>query len=313
MKYMDYFAQSLAPEFKACYNESMKSAVEKKEFYDVHLYILPDSFLTEMRGAGVFHSLLVTDIGCFPRAHGHYRERPEGCDSCVLIVCTDGEGTCAMDGAPPFTLTRGQAVVLPPGIHHRYGASRENPWTIYWMHFEGAVAGVFADWAGIRPALSPSARSRLEELFHECFHIAKGAQRRSEYFYLCQLAGHILALVQYAPVAASSGRGEAAVEKAVGIMKQRLQGSLTLEELSVGTGYSVSYLTQLFRRTQQCPPIEYYLRLKMQAAARDLYLTAAPVREVAADYGITDPFYFSRLFKRVMGVSPTEYRMQEKG
>ncbi|MDR0449883.1 MAG: helix-turn-helix transcriptional regulator, partial [Treponema sp.] len=55
-------------------------------------------------------------------------------------------------------------------------------------------------------------------------------------------------------------------------------------------------------------PMEYFLRLKIQAAARDIFFSDSLIQDIAAIYGIEDPYYFSRLFKRIMGVSPRQYR-----
>jgi AraC-like DNA-binding protein len=51
----------------------------------------------------------------------------------------------------------------------------------------------------------------------------------------------------------------------------------------------------------------------MQAASRDLYFSELPVKDIAYSYGIEDPYYFSRIFKKIMGVSPQQYRSMVKG
>ena len=51
----------------------------------------------------------------------------------------------------------------------------------------------------------------------------------------------------------------------------------------------------------------------MQEAARELYFTRKSIKEIGLMYGIPDPYYFSRQFKRVMGVSPVAYREQTIG
>jgi AraC-like DNA-binding protein len=54
--------------------------------------------------------------------------------------------------------------------------------------------------------------------------------------------------------------------------------------------------------------VEYFQRIKVQAAARDVIFSDASIQDIAAIYGIEDPYYFSRLFKKIMGVPPREYR-----
>ncbi|MDR2376017.1 MAG: helix-turn-helix transcriptional regulator, partial [Treponema sp.] len=69
----------------------------------------------------------------------------------------------------------------------------------------------------------------------------------------------------------------------------------------------------LFKHTTGYAPIEFFLRTKIQASARDLYFSNLPVRDIALSYGIEDPYYFSRLFKKIMGISPLKFRKTETG
>jgi AraC-like DNA-binding protein len=50
----------------------------------------------------------------------------------------------------------------------------------------------------------------------------------------------------------------------------------------------------------------------MHAAAKDLYFSRLPVKDIAMSYGIEDAFYFSRLFKKIIGLTPKEYRNKSK-
>jgi YesN/AraC family two-component response regulator len=57
--------------------------------------------------------------------------------------------------------------------------------------------------------------------------------------------------------------------------------------------------------------MEFFLRTKIQATAKDLYFSSLPIRDIALTYGIEDPYYFSRLFKKVMGISPLNFRKKK--
>jgi AraC-like DNA-binding protein len=52
----------------------------------------------------------------------------------------------------------------------------------------------------------------------------------------------------------------------------------------------------------------YFNHLKMQRACQLLQFTGLRIKEIAAEFGFEDPYYFSRLFTKTMGVSPTDYR-----
>jgi YesN/AraC family two-component response regulator len=54
--------------------------------------------------------------------------------------------------------------------------------------------------------------------------------------------------------------------------------------------------------------MEYFNRLRMQRACELLQTTGRPVLEIGCKVGYNDPYYFSRAFKKIIGVSPNEYR-----
>jgi len=69
---------------------------------------------------------------------------------------------------------------------------------------------------------------------------------------------------------------------------------------------NASYLSRLFGRFQGDTPYRYLQQLQMQWAAERLHASDRLVQEVADELGI-DPFQFSRVFKRVHGVSPSAF------
>ena len=78
-------------------------------------------------------------------------------------------------------------------------------------------------------------------------------------------------------------------------------------------GLSVSHYSALFRRATGYGALEYQTRLRMGAARELLDTTDRPVASVAAQVGFSDALYFSRQFRRIHGMSPTEYRSHDKG
>jgi len=67
-------------------------------------------------------------------------------------------------------------------------------------------------------------------------------------------------------------------------------------------------LSYVFRRHAGMGPAEYLVKYRITMAQEMLFTSDAPVQQIAQTVGIADPFYFSRVFKKQFGVSPTEYR-----
>jgi AraC-like DNA-binding protein len=81
-----------------------------------------------------------------------------------------------------------------------------------------------------------------------------------------------------------------------------------VEAVARRLGVSHSYLCRLFRRHLDCTPQQYLQRLRITAAATEVAEGAAALADIAERHGFADQFSFSRAFKRVLGVSPTQYR-----
>ena len=84
--------------------------------------------------------------------------------------------------------------------------------------------------------------------------------------------------------------------------------NLTLEAIAAEVGTHPVHLARTFRQKYRCTVGEYVRKLRVEAACRDLSRSDTPLGQVALSVGFYDQSHFSRTFKRVTGVTPTEYR-----
>jgi len=106
-------------------------------------------------------------------------------------------------------------------------------------------------------------------------------------------------------------RGDATVlriEETIAYMQQHLDQPLQVATLAAKANFSPSHFFVLFKRRIGSAPIDYFTRMRMQRACRLLCETNLSVKEVAAKLGYDDPFYFSRVFKSVNRLAPSDYR-----
>lgn len=102
------------------------------------------------------------------------------------------------------------------------------------------------------------------------------------------------------------------IEQSITYMREHLDQPLQVAKLAALANVSPSHFFALFKRRTGCPPMGYFTHLRMQHACQLLGATAASVKEVAAALGYEDPFHFSRVFKLVNHIPPTQYRMLQK-
>lgn len=98
------------------------------------------------------------------------------------------------------------------------------------------------------------------------------------------------------------------ISRAIRIMRDHIEKRLTLEELASELDYSPSHLSTLFTKKTGETPINYYNQLKIQQAATYLQRTNIQIKEVASLLQFYDEFYFSKVFKRYMGITPSKFK-----
>jgi AraC-like DNA-binding protein len=96
-------------------------------------------------------------------------------------------------------------------------------------------------------------------------------------------------------------------------LAERLDGNVRVPDLARVVGLSPSHLTALFRRATGGGVLAHHTSLRMARARQLLDRSPLSIREIAQLIGYEDPLYFSRQFRRVHGISPSEYRAQHKG
>jgi AraC-like DNA-binding protein len=106
------------------------------------------------------------------------------------------------------------------------------------------------------------------------------------------------------PVPASLLRAEAHV-------RRNLQRALDVSALARAGHCSIAGVHRLFRRWHDVTPAKWVARQRAERAAYLLRTTRSPLKAIAEEVGINDPFQFSRFFRRMNGLPPREYRKRQ--
>lgn len=95
---------------------------------------------------------------------------------------------------------------------------------------------------------------------------------------------------------------------AVAFIEQNYSESFTVSELAKLSNYSERQFIRLFKEAFNCIPSAYITKLRMQKARELLRTTDFTVTEIAVRSGYNDVNYFSRVFRKINGTTPTEFR-----
>ena len=96
-------------------------------------------------------------------------------------------------------------------------------------------------------------------------------------------------------------------------MKQHLSQPATAASFAALANISESHYRALFKRQTGYAPMDYFIRLRMHKACQLLDTSNLNIKEVASAVGYEDPLYFSRVFKAVIEMTPSQYRQIHKG
>jgi AraC-like DNA-binding protein len=95
-------------------------------------------------------------------------------------------------------------------------------------------------------------------------------------------------------------------------MRAHLDQPIMIATLSNMVGLSQSSFFELFRKATHQTPLNWFIRARMRWACELLVQTHLPIKQIANQVGYKDPLYFSRAFKSVCGIPPTEYRARNE-
>ena len=288
--------------------------IKKRDgFKNEKMIILPIESFSNYINHPLIRDFYLTDLGFFPHARHHHRERQEGADEAILIYCMDGKGIIELEECN-VELERGMAFTIPPNVAHKYYAKKSDPWSVLWFHFKGEGLNqfpIFTIETALKTLASPEENEMIQRYFMRLFDLAQNGYALGNMICLSQLLLTILSEIYFFEKESEISKVDRNLTKAVNYMYENLGNDLTLDDVATYMGLSKSYVNLIFKEHTKRSPLEFFTHLKIQQACKYLRLTNMFIYEISRDLGYEDQYYFSRIFKKVMGVSPKEYRKQK--
>lgn len=232
-------------------------------------------------------------------------------DEAVFIFTDGGKGRVLADGNEQ-SANPGEAFLLFPGTLHAYQTA-ESEWHIYWFHCKGPLVGELMR----RTERSWLPPTRLDTEINVIDHMARIIREMQDqlHSYASLVEAHakilLIALTRAHERLGTDQhlRGLRLAQNVAAYIREHVNQDIGVAELARTFHVSGRHLTRLFQTHLGETPKQYIIRAKLAEAKRLLYLTDLTVAEVAARLGMQDPHYFSRLFHRKTGETPTDFRL----
>ena len=206
------------------------------------------------------------------------------------------------------TLYAGNLVIFPPGEIYSYTGDENTSY--YWVHFTGKDAGKLLRLADIevlkieKVGVVQMISDRFENLFYE-FLINDS---RSDVMKISLLREIIILSGRYK----NGGSFRKAPFKSVAYINKNYFKRITVAELAEMEKMSLTSYRQVFAAQVKMSPYDYIIQKRISDACQQLAQSEKGISDIAAAVGYDDPYYFSRIFKKKMGVSPGQYRKMSR-
>lgn len=263
---------------------------KKDGFRGERSIVLPQAVLNIIEDDPVASSLYITDIGYYPKARYHYRKRDKGIREYVFIYCVEGAGWYRVNGKE-YNVNSDQYFILPAGIAHEYGASKDNPWTIYWIHFGGPLSEFYAP-DSVNPLdICPDISSRINArntLFEDIFQTLNESFAIESLRYAMVSFQHYLATLRYVRqyrAAKDNTDNSNVLQMAIHYFEENIERRIQLSSVCKFVGLSASRLSALFKEKIGYSPLNYFMLLKIKKACHLLDTTDMKIIQISLYLG----------------------------
>lgn len=235
-----------------------------------------------------------------------WKRRQNGRVDYQLIYVHKGRGEFLVQGKQVFC-NAGTLILYRPGEAQYYGYHCEDAPEVYWVHFTGYQIDELLRIYGIKTGYVGESLY-LKHMFQEIIMELQLKKVGYETIVVCEFCKMIAWIGRMAQEREREEGGEIHLDQLIIYLNQNYQREWSVKDMAEYCGFSVSYFGHMFKKIMRVAPMQYLTKLRMMKAKDLLMEDGMTIAEVADLVGYGDPLYFSRVFKKVEGVSPGEYR-----
>lgn len=136
------------------------------------------------------------------------------------------------------------------------------------------------------------------------YHLAEFTTWDDAFHYLEDFSKHMFDLLS----ANANDKSEAVIRKIKDYIKEHLSESISLSSLSAIVNYNETYISRLFKQSTGVKLSEYIYQERIAKAKYLLSTSSASMQAISAAIGFDSPQYFSLVFKKSVGITPSEYQ-----
>lgn len=242
---------------------------------------------------------------------------PKVVDHYILYYVYEGQGSLYVNNKK-YKLKKGHVFLVSPNTLMGYEADSKNPMKLAWVGFFGYQAEGYLQRCGLNvdhPISSIGADAYILKQFDEMIRVGKLSQNR-----YCRMLSSLYLIVSHLidlkekdqnniPLEATT---ELYLRKALDYADMNYGSFMTVQEMSEYVGIDRKYLYHIFRSKLGKSPQKYLIDYRIEKATELLKDPTLTVADVARSVGYNNAFHFSKLFKKLIGEAPSDYRKRHQ-
>ena len=229
-----------------------------------------------------------------------------------LLMSNDSSGR-----TNTYQIRSGQGFMIFPKQINTYIADETLPCEYSWIEFDGLKVKEALEIAGLTmdsPIYHSNVRDLSAELKNEMLYIAQHSDQSPFH-----LIGHLYLFLDYLTRSSSSRRllqggrmRDFYIKEAISYIEQNFQNDISVEDIAKFCSLNRSYFGKIFRDALGKSPQEFLINYRMSKAAELLKLTELSIGDISNAVGYPSQLHFSRAFKKIHGISPRQWRNENK-
>lgn len=234
-------------------------------------------------------------------------------DEYQIIYIATGSGFFESANCEQQPIKEGTILFLFPGEWHRFKPDPQRGWDEFWVGFKGTIIENIVQQQFLlkkSAVMKIGSSETIIQLFTNLVEITK--EERTGYQPLVSgivmhLLGEIHSLTKQ-HLYLGEDITESIINRARIIFRTNIDQDIDMEEVAKELCVSYAWFRKAFKTYTGIAPHQYLLQLKIEKAKMLMANRSKSIKEIAFSLNFESAFYFSKLFKEKVGVSPKEYR-----
>jgi AraC-like DNA-binding protein len=288
--------------------KSTKSINQAANIEDIRL-LIPVFLLKKLQVHPLTLSLYPVSLG--KHSESAYQINKKSSDHHSLLYCQSTTGILDYNNRTR-KVKSGDLVIIPANTSFEFSTVKNKSGKIYWLNFKGDLANNFTERLLMKMDDGLAHVGNVDEViqdFDNLLALGRRGYTATNVIHAVHVLQQTLSfLALQLRLTDFNNTSKFDIDAVERLMRNNLHQELSLDTLAHYSKLSKFHFSKKFKELTDTSPIQHFINMKIQRACFDLDNSSHTIKEISESLGYGDPYYFSRLFKKSVGMSPKQYR-----